>query len=94
MRVRVQGAVSDLHTADAMYHKECRTTFMAGWSVETATRRSLLHSAEYDAAFDMVLNDLKHDPSQIWNSVAVHKLYLSYQGTKLMRRTLIERLKD
>ena len=38
VRVRVCGAVSDLHAADAHYHKSCRVTFMSPNSTSAALR--------------------------------------------------------
>ena len=34
VRVRIQGAVSDLHAADARYHLDCRTTFITERAVK------------------------------------------------------------
>ena len=40
VEVRLQGAISDLHAADARYHDDCRTNFMAPRSVLTASGSS------------------------------------------------------
>jgi len=36
VKIRIQGAVSDLHTADARYHEDCKSSFMALYSVKAA----------------------------------------------------------
>ena len=39
VQIRLQGAVSDLHAADARYHDDCRKKFMSPRSVQAAARR-------------------------------------------------------
>ena len=96
VRLRLEGAVSDLHAADAIYHKQCYSGFAASRSVKSATRRavvSVLDDEENDVSFTQVTKDMKDDPSRIWNSVDLYNLYLTYNGTHLTRRTLMSKLK-
>ena len=37
VKIRIQGAVSDLHAADARYNEDCRSSFMASRSVKSAS---------------------------------------------------------
>ena len=34
VKIRIQGAVSDLHAADARYHEDCKSSFMAPCSIK------------------------------------------------------------
>ena len=83
VRIRVQGPVSDLHAADAQYHKECMTKFMGPRGRMYAHRKSEHHTDECeDPAFVEVIHELSNDPTRIWNSVEVevYNLYASPSG--------------
>ena len=68
---RLQGCISDLHAADAIYHKDCSSSFMAPKSIKTAISHGAFAS-ESDPAFNMVVNVLQSDRSPyIWNSVDI-----------------------
>lgn len=90
VHIRLQGAISDLHAADAIYHRECHAFFMAPRSVMASSRR--LSADESDHAFHIVLHELERDPSRIWNAVELHNRYLSHLGSRLVRRKLITEL--
>lgn len=94
MRIRVQGAVSDLNAAETIYHKECGSFFMAPCSVNVASTKSSCQSEESNPAFQMVVNELRRNPSRIWNAVDFHKLCLSYLGSCLLCQTLTTKLAD
>ena len=51
--VRVQGAVSDLHAADARYHHDCMARFMSKKAVEQAARESPKEAENRDEAFEI-----------------------------------------
>ena len=54
--IRVQGAVSDLHAADAQYHKDCHDSFMGQRNIQSAKNKQDVQSnACVDPAFDMLL---------------------------------------
>ena len=81
VRIRVQGAASDLHAADAQYHKECMTKFMGPRGRMYAHRKSEHHTDECEVpAFVEVIHELSNDPTRIWNSVEVYNLYASPSG--------------
>ena len=94
IRMRLLGAVSDLHAADARYHVHCRNKFTAPKAIALAAVNSEKQSNESDMAYDNVIRTLKHDEDKIWNSVELHALYLSNGGSKLNRKTLIKSLKE
>ena len=95
VRIRIQGAISYLHAADAIYHKECYALFIASRSISAAVNKSSCSSNESgvsDPAFQMVVDAISGNPSHIWNSVDVHNLYLSHKGSCLSRRLLTTKL--
>ena len=85
-RIRIQGAISYLHAADAIYHKECYALFIASRSISAAVNKSTCSSNKSgvsDPAFQMVIDANPYNLSNIWNSVDVHNLYLSLKGSCL-----------
>ena len=60
MRVRVEGAVSDLHAADARYHVNCMTSFMSPKSVSAAINNSQ-EEKKADGAFDSIIDETSKD---------------------------------
>ena len=86
VRVRVCGTVSDLHAADARYHKGCRVSFMYQKSTSVAVK------GHEDESLQAVISVLNEDQSQIWNSVELHTLYVENEGCDLSRRLLVTRL--
>jgi len=91
VRIRVEGAVSDLHAADAQCHKDCMSTFRGP--------RNNLHASHKpvqveDEAFNRVIHDLNEDRTRIWNSIELHEQYIAHGGEPLMRRNLMSKLSD
>ena len=90
---RVLSAVSDLHAADARYHKDCFMKFMSPLSVATAQRKTKSSQKEVeDPAFYAVTCKMNEDRGRIWNSVEVHSLYEPKEGMILSRRNLVVKL--
>ena len=80
------GTVSDLHAADARYHKGCRVSFMYQKSTSAAVK------GHEDESLQAVITVLNGDQSQIWNSVELHTLYVEKGGCDLSRQLLVTRL--
>ena len=55
VEVRLQGAISDLHTAGARYHDSCRKNFMLFKIKEANTYAS---TSDTDLAFDTLVEDI------------------------------------
>ena len=91
VRIRVEGAVSDLHAADAQYHKDCMSTFRGPRNVHSASNKP---AQVEDEAFNRVVTDLSEDRSRIWNSVELHEQYVAYKGEALTRRNLMTELSE
>ncbi|KAK2139556.1 hypothetical protein LSH36_1717g00002 [Paralvinella palmiformis] len=94
VRIRIQGAISDMQAADAIYHKECYTLFIASRTISAAVNKSSCSSNKSgvsDTAFQMVVDVIGWKPSHIWNSVDVYNLY-SHKGSCLLRRPLTTKL--
>lgn len=91
--VRMQGAVSALHAADARYHYGCETTFMAPKSVHLAASTSVGHaSAQSDPAYDKLVREMSAERSKIRNSSDIYKQYQLYGGVSMAKRTIIAAL--
>ena len=96
VRTRVEGALSDLHAADARYHVNCMTCFMAPRSVAAAknTVNQNEENRSGDDAFNHVTDEMKADKSRIWNTKELVTLYDLSGGTELNQRSLLKRVKD
>jgi len=94
--VRVEGALSDLHAADARYHYDCRVRFLGPKTIQQAASASTFvssdNSQEIDVAFKTLVSFMSENQTEIWNSVQLFDLYKSYGGTPLLRRNLIMKL--
>lgn len=91
VRIRVEGAVSDLHAADAQYHKDCMSTFRATRNIHSASHKPLQVE---DEAFNRVIHDLNQDRTRMWNSIELHKQYIAHGGESLTRRNLMSKLSE
>ena len=65
VRIRVEGAVSDLFAANRQYHKECMSLFRGP--------RNLKYPGSVNEVFTRVVNYLTEDRSRIWNSAELHE---------------------
>ena len=91
---RVQGALSDLHAADARYHDDCRRSFMSRRSIQFAAAHTSADADDVDKAFDAVLEEMLSDEDHIWTSVELYSNYQSHNGEILTRRALVQKLAD
>lgn len=88
VRVRVMTAVSDLHAADAQYHKDCMASF------RTNICASGSKSYDVESAFEHVVDAMLIDKSRIWNALEIEELYISHGGTSFIRKHLIKELSE
>lgn len=86
VELRVLGAVSDLHAADARYHRDCRPSFMGPKSLKTESK------PQKDPAFSRLVTYMESDMSKLWASTEVHKQYTDDGGIQLQRRNLVDAL--
>ena len=93
VKIRIQGAVSDLHAADARYHEDCKSSFMAPRSVRAASSSTKPKETE-DTAFQSTISQMSNEPSRIWNTVDAYDEYLSHGGELLSRRMLLAKLTE
>ena len=91
VRIRVEGAVSDLHAADAQYHKDCMSTLCGPRNIHSASHQSVQVE---DEAFNRVIHDLNEDRTRIWNSRELHEQYIAHGGESLTRRNLMSKLSE
>ncbi len=76
VKTRIQGALSDLHAADARYHENCKSSFMAPRSVNAAANSAnVKEKNEADRALQCTILRMSDESSQIWNTVTAYDLY-------------------
>ena len=79
VRVRISGAISDLHAADAQYHYDCYIAFIGKRNVAAAAAASTSKEREidpFDFAFKSVIDTLQNDPAKI--SIELYDVYCSF----------------
>lgn len=91
VRLRIQATVSDLHAADAKYHRDCLQTFKSLRHLDNAQIEA---NCDVDRAFAEVIDSMIIDKTKIWNAIELEELYYSYGGTQMSRRLLIENLSN
>ena len=91
VEMRIMGAVSDLHAADARYHDGCRKSVMSQRSVVFASKES---SQCKDRALNSTVSEMRPDKPRVWTSVEIHKTYTTHGGTNLLRAQLIQQISD
>ena len=89
----IEGTVSDLHAADARYHVDCMANFMSPKSIFAAINRSQ-KVEKTNKAFNSVICEISKDRSSMWNSVELFQMYQQCGGNALVRRSLLEQIKD
>ncbi|KAG0720297.1 hypothetical protein GWK47_048802 [Chionoecetes opilio] len=90
--VRLQGAMSDLHAADARYHADCRCWFLSPKSVAQA--KETKPDDKLDPAFQSLIIHMESNKSSVWTSVEVHNMYQENNGSQLSRSSLVQRLAE
>lgn len=93
VRIRVEGAVSDLHAADARYHVDCKVSFMSERSIRAAASHPKTQE-DIDEAFNQLVSCMIEDKTKIWNSVELHEQYQVYDGDILSKTQLLNKLFD
>ena len=93
VRVRVEGALSDLHAVDARYHVNCMASFMSPKFISAAKNASK-EDENTDPAFDEVIGDheMLKDKSRLWNSVELYHQYQLFGRKALPRRSLLVKI--
>jgi len=75
VRSGVEGALSDLHAADARYHLDCMTAFISPRSVAAAASHSEIENeSSTDEIFENVIAEMERSKDRVWNSLE----YFSY----------------
>ena len=66
--LRVNGAPTDLHSAEARYHDICRKEFMGVRNVQSVVNASL-NFPDTDMAFKKTCTTMSDSPEKVWSSV-------------------------
>ena len=87
--VRILGAHSDLHAADARYHRKCNAVFHCGTHRVSYTDRK---SDADDQAFYETINIVSSDHSRLWNYIHVEAVNSDKCGCMMARRALVDKI--
>ena len=79
MRIRVQGAASDLHAADARYHYSCRKLFINPKHVRAAQNLKE-EIPDEDVTVASLVKMIKSAKDRICTSLELYSLYLDKGG--------------
>lgn len=92
---RLQGALSDLPAADARYHADCRQRFISFRSLlgQASTSR-IAKETDDDRPFLSLVEKMKADRTRMWNSVSLFAVYEEFNGNRLSRRSLTQKLQQ
>ena len=91
VRIRVLGAPSDLHAADAQYHKDCYYKFMPARNVQAAKVR---HESDYSENFKNLIDCMNNEPNHVWTTVELHQRYKDLGEETLTRKQLVSKIQD
>ena len=89
VRIRVNGAPTDLHAADARYHASCRSAFSSPKSIKAASSSA---SNERDSGVKIVTSLMSEDRSLIWNSNDVYNMYIAKGGNNLCKKSVVRQV--
>ena len=80
VRVRVEGAPTDLHAANGRYHKLCYSGFASERNIQAATSK-YDHESEDREPLNYVIRSIRNEPEKIWSAKELHHYYMSKGGT-------------
>ena len=96
VRIRVLGAVSDLHAAEARYHKDCMSRFFSNRvrpSDQNYQAKITSHNQDApDLAWNYLITAMSNDRNRMWNSVELFEEYQAHGGSNLTRAKLVDSL--
>ena len=92
VRIKIQGAISDLHASNGRYHDKCKNNFMASRSIASASRKDADENPN-DTAFSNLISHMVSNASHIWSSIELHNIY-KYLGSSVSRKYLINQVKE
>ena len=68
VRLRVCGAVSDLHAVGGQYHQDCYKTFTNHRNVQSAVNQATIMPQSQDPGFEAIVREKAKTNSRVWNS--------------------------
>jgi len=95
VRLRVLGAVADLHAAEARYHKDCMSRFFSNRMNPTGQEdhpHTSTSECQPDMALKHMISMLSSDWKRIWNSVEIFQEDQTHGGVKLTQSHLVDNL--
>lgn len=94
VRIRVEGAISDLHAVEARYHVDCYSRFVSNRlpKGESKTVNTKQVESSGDPGLLHIIALMKQDKLRIWNSVELFSEYQSHDGVLMSRDMAINKL--
>ena len=96
--IHVHGAQSDLHAANARYHKSCLSRFFSGRQVpgqdKVQPRNSETAESKNISGVKRLFLEMKNERSKIWNSAELEQRYVEITGNNVKRANLLKMLTD
>ena len=86
--VRIEGAVSDLSAAGAMYHQKCYLSFMfkSNKPNKNTSERNASSTESMQTAFRNTVKFMEEDENKLWSSVDLFSEYVSFGGQLQIRQ--------
>ena len=94
VKLRIQGAVSDLHAVEGRYHVDCRNRFFSDRAACSHTDSRDEERPPPDAAFQAVVHEMCSDKGCLWNSTDLYDLYTRNSGTQHSKRILLNKIQS
>ena len=84
--------MSDLHAADARYHKNCYRDFVNDRMIKAA-RNQFDQVSSDEKPFNSLLRNVRTDKEKIWTSTELMEYYVSEGDTEKNSSRLVSRIK-
>jgi len=100
VRLRIDGAVSDLHAAEARYHQYCMATFFNNRSYPGHKNVAINPSTpgndtnQNQQALASTIDALSNEKDKLWNSIEVFEMYQCHGGNELSRAQLVSKVSE
>ena len=92
VRIRLEGAPSDLHAAEAVWHLSCHKKFTNPKSILPAQKKKTKPNDL--SAVNIIVKAIKNEPDRIWTLKEIHGKYLEAGGTDTHRSRFLAKITD
>ena len=82
VRIRLEGATSDLHAVDARYHKNCYRDFVNERLIKAANNQYDQEVSTDNEPLNYILRSIRNEPDRIWTTAELMEEYASKGGSE------------